>query len=85
MSNQDLKHVIRLAPIIERVHGKNHPELTTVREIVEKFAGADSARTTELFTQLRDVTDNYTVPDDGCEAFEETYQALARADNSLSI
>lgn len=71
-----------LAPLIERVHGANRPELTRVRELTEELSGsAATARTADLFRELRAVTDNYTVPSDGCEAFAATYEALRLADH----
>lgn len=74
-----------LAPLIERVHGANHPELTRVRELTEQITAASdsdghTAQTAELFRELRAVTDDYTVPSDGCEAFAGTYAALRSAD-----
>ena len=70
-----------LAPLIERVHGANHPELTRVRELTEQItASTDTEATADLFRELREVTDGYTVPGDGCEAFAGTYAALRSAD-----
>ena len=64
-----------------------HPELTRVRELTlalqQQSDGGPGA--TELFTQLRAVTENYALPDDACEAFEATYQALARADEEHAL
>lgn len=69
------------APLIERVHGEHHPELTRVRELTEQVQQAPSAsRVAALFDELRAVTGNYAVPGDGCEAFEATYRALEHAD-----
>lgn len=78
-----LATAVELAPLIERVHGANHPELTRVRELTEQITAAsdgDTAQTAELFRELRAVTDDYTVPSDGCEAFAGTYEALRSAD-----
>jgi regulator of cell morphogenesis and NO signaling len=70
-----------LAPLIERVHGAHHPELTRVRELTEQInASTDAGATAHLFRELRAVTDDYTVPSDGCEAFAGTYAALRSAD-----
>lgn len=75
-----LARALELAPIIERVHGSGHPELTRVRELTEAIPNADDAAAADLFRQLRDVTNNYSVPADGCEAFQETYESLRAAD-----
>lgn len=70
-----------LAPLIERVHGANHPELTRVRELTEQLTcSPDPEQIAGLFLELREVTDGYTVPSDGCEAFAGTYAALRAAD-----
>ena len=55
---------LELAPLIERVHGPNHPELTRVRELTFAIDGETGpARVGELFTELREVTGNYTLLD----------------------
>ncbi|HLS34320.1 MAG TPA: hypothetical protein VK039_12085 [Brevibacterium sp.] len=84
MTDTNLVRAAELAPLIERVHGANHPELTRVREITLALQEpGSSARTAELFTELRTVTDNYTLPDGACEAFEGTYRAPEKADATL--
>lgn len=81
MTEQSLIKVAKLAPIVERVHGTNHPELTRVRELIEALQLLDNAaQTSDLFTQLRAVTNNYTTPGDACEAYTETYELLKLAD-----
>ncbi len=81
----DLSTAVELAPIIERVHGSHHPELTRVRELTQELAqSGDAATTANLFHQLRDVTHNYAVPSDGCEAFTATYEALKSADKEYA-
>lgn len=75
-------------PIVARVHGKNHPEFHEVHKlfnaILEKIqaAGTDKPDLKEEFTQLRAVSNNYTVPDDVCESYEAVYQMLAEADKA---
>ncbi len=81
MTDQDLARAAEFAPLIERVHGANHPELTRVREITLALQQpGNETRTVELFNELRTLTQNYALPDDACEAYEATYQALERAD-----
>lgn len=85
MTNRHIEKAAQLAPIIERVHGEHHPELTRVREITEKLRRSNDATTAmTLFQELRSVTDNYGIPQDVCEAFEATYRALERADEHLT-
>lgn len=83
MTDQNLAEAAEYAPIIERVHGANHPELTRVREITLEIRDSnDPQRRSVLFAELRAVTQNYAIPDDVCETFEATYKALERADRS---
>lgn len=85
MTTAALDNALELAPLIERVHGANHPELTRVRELTEQIARTDDAGTrAELFRELRSVTNDYAVPSDGCEAFQGTYAALREADVQLA-
>lgn len=80
--SKPLDRALELAPIIERVHGEHHPELTRVRELTEQLA-ADGADTRALFDELRVVTNGYAIPDDVCETFEATYEALQKAEKAL--
>ena len=85
MTNQNLRTAAQLAPIVERVHGGHHPELTRVREITHELQQSYSAaRSPELFAELREVTDNYAIPPGVCGAFEATYQALEQFDRELA-
>ncbi len=73
-------------PIVARVHGENHPELTVVRDIFAdmnvKIKSEEDADLTSEFKSLREVTSNYEVPADGCEAYTETYELLEEADKA---
>ena len=80
MTDQSIAQAVEMAPLIEREHGENHPELTRVRELAVELPGADQPRRAELFAELRAVTQNYALPDDACEAYTTTYHALERAD-----
>lgn len=81
MTHQHLAQAAKLAPIVERVHGEHHPEMTRVREITETLVRTDDRNiTATLFTELRDVTNNYAIPNGVCEAFEATYKSLEKAD-----
>lgn len=85
MVEQPLAKAAELAPIIERVHGEHHPELTRVREITELLsAAAPGTDVKALFSELRTVTSDYAIPGDVCETFEATYQALEQAEAQLT-
>ncbi len=81
MTTDHLSKALKFAPLIERVHGVGHPELTRVRELTEGISQATTPEAvTDLFRELRSVTRDYTVPSDGCEAYTATYEALQAAD-----
>ncbi|MDJ1370909.1 iron-sulfur cluster repair di-iron protein, ric [Gulosibacter molinativorax] len=85
MPSHSLKKAAQLAPIIERVHGEHHPELTRVREITQELQKTDnSARTSALFAELRAVTNNYAIPRGVCGGFEAAYQALEQSDREMA-
>lgn len=73
---------------ITRAHGKSHPEAFEVRNLFEAInakvteAGANRPNLDSEFTQLRRVTDNYTIPNDVCETYAGVYRMLAEADKS---
>ena len=77
-------------PIVDRIHGPAHPEFHEVRDIFNKLveitdaAGEECPELKEEFAQLRKVTNNYEVPCDVCESFEEVYQKLEKLDKTYS-
>ncbi|NLL80679.1 MAG: iron-sulfur cluster repair di-iron protein, ric [Tissierellia bacterium] len=85
---KNIKKLELYVPIVERVHGKNNPEFYDVRklfdQINEKVKNAESVKP-ELdneFKQLREITDNYTVPEDVCESYEAVYKMLEEVDKA---
>lgn len=83
-----LKTLKTYVPVVERVHGSHHPEFHDVRKLfdamAEKISAAGRGRPQleEEFAQLRQVTDNYTVPGDVCESYEAVYQMLKALDQA---
>lgn len=82
---QTLKQYV---PIVEKVHGGNHPEFHQVRKLFDaiiektKEAGSNKPELNEEFAKLREITDNYTVPGDVCESYEAVYSMLAEIDKA---
>ncbi|MFD2728746.1 iron-sulfur cluster repair di-iron protein, ric [Enterococcus camelliae] len=83
-----LKTLAQYVPLVARVHGGNHPEFHQVREVYEKLAkkvkdaGVEKPDLVDEFVKLREITDNYTVPDDVCESYEAVYNMLAELDKA---
>ncbi|MDO5302201.1 MAG: iron-sulfur cluster repair di-iron protein, ric [Tissierellia bacterium] len=73
----------QLMPIVERVHGKHHPEFFDVSKVYgtirEKLNGGNEDLDGE-FAQLREITDNYAIPGDVCETYEKIYKVLEQFD-----
>ncbi|NMA48314.1 MAG: iron-sulfur cluster repair di-iron protein, ric [Tissierellia bacterium] len=82
------KTLEQYVPIVDRVHGANHPEFHEVRRVFDvlikktKAARTGKPKLNEEFAKLREITNNYTVPSDVCESYEAVYTMLAEADKS---
>lgn len=82
------KTLEQYVPIVARVHGANHPEFHEVHKVFDtivkktKEAGSNKPELKEEFTKLREITDNYTIPDDVCESYEAVYNMLEEVDKS---
>lgn len=88
--NENAKKMELYTKAITKVHGKSHPEVFEVRELYQDIMegvngdSVDEARVNDGFAKLVQVTDNYTVPSDGCETFAAVYENLNEA-NQLVI
>lgn len=75
-------------PIVARVHGKNHPEFHEVHQlfnaIIEQTKASDTEKPdlNEEFIKLREISNNYRVPDDVCESYEAVYKMLAEVEEA---
>lgn len=75
-------------PVVARVHGGSHPDFHKVHALFDtinskiKEAGPNKPELKEEFGELREITHNYTVPDDVCESYEAVYSMLADMDKA---
>lgn len=75
-------------PVVARVHGGTHPEFHDVKRVFDKLqakikaAGSGKPELKDEFQELRQITDNYTVPGDVCESYEAVYQMLSELDQA---
>lgn len=73
---------------ITRAHGKNHPEAFIVHELFNtintktKEAGLEKPNLDNEFAQLRNITDNYTIPGDVCGTYAAVYNMLSETDQA---
>ena len=85
-----LKTLEQYVPIVDRVHGGTHPVFHEVRSLFEainskiKEAGSGTPELTEEFAKLREITGNYTIPEDVCEAYEAVYRMLGELDKAYN-
>lgn len=85
---KNFERLDQFTPIVDRVHGKNHPEMHKVKALWEQIqgktnvAGSNQPELDKEFTQLREITNNYTVPDDVCESYEAVYTMLEEVDTA---
>lgn len=85
---RNLEKLEQFVPIVARVHGGTHSEFHDVHksfnEISEKIKKAELEKPDldKEFKQLREVTNNYTVPGDVCETYEAVYNMLAELDEA---
>ena len=75
-------------PIVALVHGGNHPEFHDVHRLFDemsakiKEAASEKPNLDSELKQLREITDNYTVPDGVCESYEAVYNMLAEIEKA---
>ncbi len=75
-------------PIVARVHGENHPEFHDVHKLFDeisakiKNAAPEKPDLDSELKQLREITNNFTVPDGVCESCEAVYNMLAEIDKA---
>lgn len=87
-AKKNLKKLKLFVPVVARVHGGNHPEFHDVRKLYNeinakiKEAGLEKPKLDNEFKQLREITDNYTVPGDVCESYQAVYNMLAEIDEA---
>lgn len=83
-----LKTLQTYVPVVDRVHGAHHPEFHEVRALFDslaqkiKEAGRGRPALEAEFLRLREVTHQYTVPEDVCESYEAVYQMLGALDRA---
>ena len=83
-----MKMLKQYVPVVARVHGQNHPEFHEVHKLFDainqkiKETGSKRPELNEEFAKLREITSNYTVPEDVCESYEAVYNMLAKLDKA---
>lgn len=85
---KNFERLEQFTPIVDRVHGKNHPEFHEVKDLWNaiqektKVAGETKPDLDSEFKRLREITNNYAIPDDVCESYEAVYNMLEEVDEA---
>ncbi|MBS3972153.1 MAG: iron-sulfur cluster repair di-iron protein, ric [Erysipelotrichia bacterium] len=84
--NTSIKRLRLIVPVVTRVHGEHHPELHEIKSLFLELDETtikslpNELELFHLFSQLRDVSHHYLVPDDACETYEEMLVMLKKLD-----
>lgn len=76
--------LVQYVSLVDRVHGEHHPEFHEVRQIFAVIYEKTNVANTETpdlydeFTQLKEVTQDYAIPEDVCETYETVYEMLKK-------
>lgn len=85
---KNIKVLEQYVPVVERVHGKDHPEFYDVRKLFDRINGKikdsdlESIDLADEFKELQKVTDNYTIPSGTCESYAAVYNMLSELDKA---
>lgn len=75
-------------PVVTRVHGNNHNEIREVGlvfdDIKKKVTEVANPQLDNEFKQLREITNQYTIPNDVCESYEAVYNMLEEVDEAYT-
>ena len=88
VKEKHLPKLLQYVPVVARVHGDSHPEFYDVHKlfdaIYEKIKETESEKIEidKEFLQLREVTKNYSIPEDVCETYEAVYEMLSELDKA---
>ena len=81
MNIELIKELDKILPVVARVHGDNHPEL---QQVVTCYEAIKENPSKEGFEKLREVTQNYKIPEDACPTYTKAYQNLAALDREFA-
>lgn len=71
----------KVLPTVVRVHGKEHPELSSIMDAYGKFkVSYENGKGEEELAEIRKLSNNYTLPSDACEAYTKVYKAFSEID-----
>ncbi len=89
VNGSDVVELNKILPVVQRVHGGNHPELFRVGEIYTDIlkgakSGKSSEKMAELLEELKSITGNFKTPADACATYDRSYELLAKLTEKIS-
>ena len=88
VKERNFERLEQFVPVVARVHGGSHPEFHDVKRVYDSIsektraAGNEKPNLDNEFKELREITNNYTVPNDVCESYEGVYKMLEEVDEA---
>ncbi|MGO1370093.1 MAG: iron-sulfur cluster repair di-iron protein, ric [Senegalia sp. (in: firmicutes)] len=88
VKERNIETLEQYVPVVERVHGKEHPEFYDVHKVFNqinikiKNSDLETLELEDEFKELRQITDDYTVPSNTCETYEAVYNMLSELDKA---
>lgn len=85
---KNLNMLKQYIPVVARVHGGAHPEFYDVAKVfgnvLDKLddTSIEILNLSEEFKSIREITNNYLVPDDVCESYEAVYVMIDELDKA---
>ena len=71
MNTEIIKELDKILPVVVRVHGEHHAELSRVAELYAQLKQGQDVK-----AELEAVTNHFTAPEDACPTFRKTYEDL---------
>lgn len=87
--NTNIKRLRQIVPVVARVHGEHHPEFHKVKilfdELDHHYSLNKEANLIDIFVSLKEVSDDYRIPNDVCETYEAVYVMLSQLDHAYGV
>lgn len=83
----------KMVDLVTRVHGENHPHLTEVKSLfheinshyphLKEIAAPEHVELKGKLAQIRELSNDFQSPADGCEGYQMMDQGLARFEEDV--
>lgn len=81
----NIQKLLEILPVLERVHGKEHPEIIEVKKLTYSFiANVFNENRVAIFKEIYNTTNGFEVPNGTCETYELSYKLLKEIYESIN-